>query len=152
VRVANNILIPEFRSLIAEGKEVRFIPRGVSMRPFIEGDVDSVVLVHSEHAKVGDVVLAEVEPERYVLHRVIRSKGEQLVLMGDGNLMGEEYCSQKDVVGRVESVFSPCGRRKYLTRGWVWRHTLHLRPFMLKIYRYLIKQKKQGNYARKKRI
>ena len=40
MRVDNNILIPELARLVADEKEVRFTPSGVSMRPFIEGDKD----------------------------------------------------------------------------------------------------------------
>ncbi len=42
--VANDILIPEIAQMLAEGREVRFTPNGISMRPWIEGGRDSVVL------------------------------------------------------------------------------------------------------------
>lgn len=42
--VPNEILVPEIGRLLKEGKEVRFTPTGVSMRPFIEGGRDSVIL------------------------------------------------------------------------------------------------------------
>ena len=56
---ANDILIPELARLIAEGKEVRFTPSGVSMRPFIEGDKDSVILSSVSVPKRGDILLAK---------------------------------------------------------------------------------------------
>ena len=35
MKIANDILIPEIERLLKDGKEVRFTPSGVSMRPFI---------------------------------------------------------------------------------------------------------------------
>lgn len=77
MRIENDILIPELARLIAEGKEVRFTPSGNSMRPFIEGDKDSVILAPLTHdPKVGDIILAQAETlcgrRTYVLHRLIR--------------------------------------------------------------------------------
>ena len=40
----NDILIPEFERLIKLGHMVEFVPKGVSMRPFIEGGRDKVFL------------------------------------------------------------------------------------------------------------
>ena len=60
MRIANDILIPELARLLKEGKEVRFTPSGVSMRPFIEGDRDSVILaVVSGSPRKGDILLAK---------------------------------------------------------------------------------------------
>ena len=39
---SNDILIPEFERLIKLGHMVEFVPKGVSMRPFIEGGYDKV--------------------------------------------------------------------------------------------------------------
>ena len=77
MKVANDILIPELARLIGEGKEVRFTPSGVSMRPFIEGDKDSVILAPVQTPSIGDILLAQVsdtQPPIYVLHRLIRIK------------------------------------------------------------------------------
>ena len=98
MKIENDILIPEIARLLNEGKEVRFTPSGVSMRPFIEGDRDSVILVKlSRTPQVGDIILAQVETlcgkSSYVLHRLIRIEGDRYVLQGDGNLAGEEVCA-----------------------------------------------------------
>ena len=68
--VENDILIPEIRAILLEGRDVRFTPSGVSMRPFIEGGKDAVVLRHLPSVRVGDICLCDLG-ERYVLHRVI---------------------------------------------------------------------------------
>ena len=150
MKIANDILIPELARLLAEGKEVRFTPSGVSMRPFIEGDRDSVVLSPIVgQPRVGDILLVQIENNSqlstlhsqfstptYVLHRLIRIEGETFVLQGDGNLMGEETCTREGLIGRVTAVETPSGRRKPLTRGRLWHFLFPLRRWLLKIYRH----------------
>jgi len=137
MQLPNEIFIPEIARLVAEGRQVRFTPTGVSMRPFIEGGRDSVTLVRPENLQVGDIVLAEIDGERYVLHRIYALHGKQLTLMGDGNIRGEEYCLTTDVLAKVAAIHSPTGRSKPLTRARLWRHMLRSRRLWLKIYRHL---------------
>lgn len=139
--VANDILIPELARLLREEKEVRFTPSGVSMRPFIEGDRDSVVLAPLNRSpRSGDIVLAHAESlcgtKTYVLHRIIRIEGEKIILQGDGNLDGVEWCGAGDIIGRVVRIENAKGKKKLLTRGRLWRCLSSLRPWLLKIYRH----------------
>lgn len=146
MKVPNDILIPELARLLEEEKEVRFTPSGVSMRPFIEGGVDSVVLAPLHRApRIGDILLAKaINPggnHVYVLHRLVRierdEKGEDAyILMGDGNLEGEEVCSRADIIGRVAAIERPDGKRKCLSRGRLWYHMKPCRKWLLKIYRH----------------
>ena len=136
MQLPNEIFIPEIARLVAEGKQVVFTPTGTSMRPFIEGGSDSVMLVRADNLRVGDIVLAEVSTERYVLHRIYALHGEQITLMGDGNLQGCEYCTRASVLAKVAAIRSPKGRLKPLTNAWLWRHTMPLRRIALKIYRH----------------
>lgn len=141
MRIENDILIPELARLLSEEKEVRFTPSGVSMRPFIEGDKDSVVLAPlGRLPKIGDILLARVTGyagrRTYVLHRLIRIEGELYILQGDGNLMGEEQCRLEDIIGRVVRIETPSGRRKPLTRGCIWHALFPVRKWLLKIYRH----------------
>ena len=165
MRVDNDILIPELARLLNEGKEVRFTPSGVSMRPFIEGDQDSVILAPlTQEPCIGDILLVRVttpqspitnnqspitnhqSPTIYVLHRLIRIEGsihqtsnikhQTFILQGDGNLQGEEHCRREDIIGRVKRIEYPSGRRKCLTRGRLWHCLFPLRRWLLKIYRH----------------
>ncbi len=145
MKVENDILVPELARLLAEEKEVRFTPSGDSMRPFIEGNKDSVILTAlNRPPRRGDILLVHaMQPggqAAYVLHRLVRiehdEQGELLVLQGDGNLQGEETCRTTDVIGRVRRIENPKGRAKLLTRGWIWHALLPFRGFLLKIYRH----------------
>lgn len=147
MKVANDILIPELARLIGEGKEVRFTPSGVSMRPFIEGDKDSVILAPVQTPRIGDILLAQVTNTQspiYVLHRLVKIEHSPLtnnqsplyILQGDGNLQGEEQCTRAKIIGVVTRIETPSGRRKPLTRGRLWHYLFPCRRFLLKIYRH----------------
>lgn len=115
--------------------------RGTSMLPFIIGDLDSVELVKPLLIEVGDVILARINGSHYVIHRVIKIDGDNLQLMGDGNLGGDERCKVSDVVAKAEYVVHPNGKRKYLySPGMVrasrlWWMIKPLRRWILAIYR-----------------
>ncbi len=146
MKVANDILIPELARLLEEEKEVRFTPSGNSMRPFIEGGVDSVVIAPLHRSpRVGDIILARAIAASghtaYVLHRLVRTERDEngedaYILMGDGNLEGEEVCSRADIIGRVVAIERPDGKQKYLSRGRLWYALRPCRKWLLKIYRH----------------
>ena len=134
MRVENDILIPELARLLAEGKEVRFTPSGVSMRPFIEGDKDSVVLSPLDSSpKKGDLLLAEATAldgqKKYVLHRLIDIEGAET---------SEPLYIRAGIIGRVTRIETPSGRTKPLTRGRLWLRLKPHRSFLLKLYRHTI--------------
>lgn len=134
--IANDILIPEMAALLREGHQVRFTPSGVSMRPFIEGGKDSVVLERKPRYRVGDIVLMQL-PTTYVLHRLIAVDGDRVTLRGDGNLYGVEQGTQADILGYVTEIRSPKGCRKIISKGRVWHALFPVRGFLLKVYRHL---------------
>lgn len=138
LKVPNDILISEMERLLRAGKQVIFTPDGASMRPFIEGGKDSVVLERPTDIRIGDILLCRIG-NVYVLHRLVARHDDKLTLMGDGNIAGEEHCRREDVIGRVVEIRSPRGRRKTM-HGWrLWLRLLPIRPFLLKIYRHLIR-------------
>lgn len=129
----NEVLLGEISSLLAEGREVSFTPKGTSMLPFIRGGRDSVTLKKLAEVKVGDIVLVRLPDSRYVLHRVWSLDGDSLELMGDGNLVGKEKCRLADVMGTTVSIN---GRKP--TRGRLWRTLKPFRRYLLGIYRRII--------------
>lgn len=131
--VPNELLLEEAAVLMAEGREVTFTPLGTSMLPFIRGGRDSVRLKKFPSAAVGDIVLVRL-PSCYVLHRVIGTDGDRLVLMGDGNISGTEHCTQQDVLGTVTEIQR--GRRTVIPgKGTFWRAVKPLRRYILALYR-----------------
>jgi hypothetical protein len=140
--LANNIVIKETIGLLQEGRRVVLSVKGSSMYPFIIGGKESVELVSPQAPlKVGDVVLAWVDGTHYVIHRIIGIEGDQVRLMGDGNIRGVELCTKDEVAAIAEYVISPKGKRRYLyTKGRVrfarlWGKMLPVRRWILAIYR-----------------
>ena len=88
----NDVLLGEVSRLVAEGESVTIMTKGTSMLPFIVGGRDSVRLVRPAELQPGMIVLAELHDGRYVLHRLISVDGQNLTLMGDGNIAGVERC------------------------------------------------------------
>lgn len=109
------------KSCIDEGKTTTFRVRGYSMRPFLENDRDCVVIgpVKPCEIKIGDVVLAEVSKQVYVLHRVVKKNDKLFVLRGDGNVYGTETCKHCDVIG-IAKAFQ-IGNKEISTSSLKWR-------------------------------
>lgn len=131
--VATEEAIKAVADLLKEGHKVILPVKGQSMLPFIVGGRDSVELVVPDGPlATGDAVLAWVDRCRYVLHRIIEIGADgHVILMGDGNLAGKEYCELGDVVARADYVVKPNGSRTYLysdSQRRYWRYWMQLKP------------------------
>lgn len=129
----NEVMLEEVASLLQEGRDVSFTPKGNSMLPFIRGGIDSVTLRLLPDIKVGDIVLARMGGAHYVMHRVIGIEGDSLTLMGDGNISGCEHCIAADVIGTAVAIN---GHKP--PKGLFWRKIKPLRRYILAIYRRII--------------
>lgn len=140
----DEVIIEEAIRMVGEGVSVTFPVRGFSMLPFIVGGRDSVILQRPGNLRVGDVVLAWVEGERYVVHRIIQIAGERVTLMGDGNIVGVEHCRLSDVKAIATHVVKPSGRHRSLQSVWMmraarwWFAVRPVRRYILGIYRRLL--------------
>lgn len=141
VKMPNAVLLPEIVKMLNEGHTVTLRLRGFSMRPFLEDGRDKALLTKPEHPKVGDAVLAEIEPKHFVLHRIISIEGDKVVLRGDGNL-GTEQCTTADIKGGVLGFYRK-GREKldrtdgwkWKTYSWIWTRLYPIRRYLLAFYR-----------------
>lgn len=142
--IPNDIFFSEVEKHLAEGKSVVFPVKGYSMLPFIKNGEDSVELVRCKGLEVGDIALAHLPNGAYVLHRVWDMKGDKVILMGDGNISGREYCLRGDVLGVAVRILKRDGRviecndPSYLKKVKLWRRLLPIRRYILAIYRRLI--------------
>lgn len=120
-----------------KGKTVTLPVSGRSMRPFLHETGDKALLTVSEQVSVGDVVLAEISPKRFVLHRVIAINGQQVTLRGDGNL-NNEYCTISNVKATALGFYRK-GRNKldstqdckWQIYSWIWTHLYPVRRYIL---------------------
>lgn len=128
-------VISELESV--KGKTVTLPLRGRSMRPFLEDGRDCALLIAAELVNEGDAVLAETYPGHFVLHRIIKIDGRQVVLRGDGNF-GNEYCTLDDVKAKALGFYRK-GRKhldatdgtKWLVYSWLWTRLYPIRRYLL---------------------
>ena len=136
--IDNDILLGEICLHLSEGKSVKLRAKGNSMRPFIHGAKDILVLSPADSLRKGDIVLAHINGTRYVVHRVIDIKDDSITLMGDGNLYENERCSRQDVYGIVEKIIRG-GKERYVNSTYsrimaqAWRMLLPARRVKAKL-------------------
>ena len=135
-------MIPLMQEQLAEGKQVRFSPRGTSMLPMLREGVDSVVLSPvPQKLKKYDLPLYRRDDGTYVLHRVVKV-GQTYTCMGDNQFRPEPGLRHDQMIalvtgfqrnGREHTVTEP-GYRLYCC---AWHHTRTLRHFCHRAIRYL---------------
>lgn len=141
IQFPNEILLPMVVSDLEKGKTVTINLRGYSMRPFLENDRDKALLTLAKDPQVGDAVLAEISPKKYVLHRIIAIDGDDVTLRGDGNL-GVEHCKIVDVKAKALGFYRK-GRdtldstdgKKWKIYSWFWTRLYPIRRYLLAFYR-----------------
>lgn len=140
VSMPNELLFPEVIRYLEMGKTVTIPLKGNSMRPFLCHQRDNALLCRCDKPCVGNPVLAEVTPNKYVLHRIVAINGDHVTLRGDGNL-GVEYCRLADVKALAYG-FLRKGRttpdlishRKWRVYSWLWMRLLPVRRPLLHLH------------------
>lgn len=141
--ITDEQIIEEAIRLVDEGVSVTLPVNGNSMLPFIVGGKESVILQKPEQLKVGDVVLAWADGYRYVVHRIIHIDGDNVTLMGDGNLIGTEHCTLNSIKAIATHVVDAKERTHYIYNRWRksaakwWFRLRPMRRYLLAIYRRL---------------
>ena len=137
-RMENAVLLPQIFQMLEEGHTVTLPLRGRSMRPFLENGRDKALLVKPDRNPcIGEPVLAEIRPKTYVLHRIVSIEGQDITLLGDGNL-SPEHCQIADVRALVVGFYRK-GRtkldavngRKWRIYSWLWTRLLPIRRYLL---------------------
>lgn len=140
----NSILMPEIICMLEDGHTVTLRLKGTSMRPFIEGIRDKVILKVAKDLKVTDPVLAEISPGVYVIHRITEINRDNVTLLGDGNII-LEHCKINDIKGLAIG-FMRKGRKnkidyiyntKWKIYSYIWLRMTPIRKYLLAFYRII---------------
>lgn len=140
-------LMPLIREQLAEGKRIKFSPRGTSMLPMLREGLDSVILSPlPAKLKKYDLPLYQRENGQYVLHRIVKT-GETYTCVGDNQFALEQGLRHEQMIGLVtafcrgekEILVTALGYRIYC-RAWhysrparhLWRRGLRFLSRLLK--------------------
>jgi len=111
--------MPVIRAALERGQRVRMTANGSSMLPFIhDGDIVELEPI-SASPKIGDIVLAQNPGGGYVVHRVVRARGESFYLRGDAQTCSEGPLAPENMLGKVIQS-EHRGRVRNHARG-IWR-------------------------------
>ncbi len=144
ITIDNKELFPFIISLLEEGHTVKLKLKGFSMRPFLENERDCALLRKAEDVVLWEPVLAEVEKGRFVLHRIVDIQGDEVTLLGDGNL-SKESCKKEDIKAQVVGFYrkgseklTTLDSKKWRIYSHIWIHLRPIRRYLLAIYRRII--------------
>ena len=104
---------------LGRGYPFRFVAGGGSMWPLVR-DGSQVVIHPCDHDQVtvGDIVLLSVE-DRLVLHRVVASAAERILVRGDSRDMADGWYARGRVLGRLSpKPWDPLAGRIMPVVGW----------------------------------
>jgi signal peptidase I len=133
-------LMPIIQEALQRGQLVRITVTGYSMMPFIY-DGDEVELMQVCIPKKGDIVLVQFSEERYVMHRIVRIKGNIFFIRGDAQLYSEGPFSFNTILGKVHKSFHNSQTRLHNHGIWhiaglLWIHTYKITPYVRYIIRF----------------
>lgn len=146
VKYMNNAeFLPHVIALANEGHDVTIPLRGFSMRPFLEDGRDLAILCKIDRPlKVGDIVLAELSPGRYALHRIYRLNKTHVQMLGDGNLSPDPVIRHEDVKVFVKAFLRKGSKKpdyvdgkKFQRYSKIWMKLTPVRRWLLAIWRRL---------------
>ena len=98
-------LMPMIQAYLAEGKTVKFSPRGISMLPMIRQEMDSVVLSPlPKKLRKYDLPLYQRDDGHYVLHRIVKV-GETYTCVGDNQFELEHGLRHDQMIALVTEFY-----------------------------------------------
>ena len=135
--MTENEKVEELIRIAREGKIVRILGRGNSMRPLLLGDRDYVylrTLEDGEQYSKGDVVLYW-SGGIYIMHRILRIVPEGYIMLGDGNQELETPIPSERIYLKAEGFlrdgkYISTKRTGYKIYVMLWGTFWRFRPFV----------------------
>lgn len=132
MEISNSLFFANIRDIIESGNPVELKVKGTSMHPTLLDGKHKVVLVPYQGVdlKTGIIALF-VYNKKYVLHRLVSIRGNQLTFQGDNLPYVKECVKEEDIIAIVEFIIPPtgkvidCKKQRFLFKSKFWR-PLHL--------------------------
>ena len=98
------------------GNTVRIPAKGNSMRPLIRPQTNTIELkpLSKNSIRTGNIVLAKISDDQYIVHRIEQVDGQLVRLRGDGNISAREICDKNAIFAEVTAVYKKRGK---ITKG-----------------------------------
>ena len=141
-RYSINDLIPLIRECIDSGKKVNMRVTGMSMYPLLRNRSDTVVLEKADRVKKYDIVLHQRSEDTYILHRIIKKKGDVLTIAGDFEVQKEHPVYTSQVLARVvgfvrNGKYHDASELFFKIYGFIWVAIFPLRLYAVRFLRFL---------------
>lgn len=119
-------IAPLVKSALSEGKSAKLTVTGFSMYPLLRSITDCVLLEKADNLKKYDIVLFERENGTYILHRIVKRKGDILTIAGDNETKREYPVKVSSCIGKVTAFW----RKDKLYPVDVWWHIIYQRLWL----------------------
>ncbi|MDD4919439.1 MAG: S24/S26 family peptidase [Bacteroidales bacterium] len=140
--IPNKVFFSHIQGEIKAGNSVRIPVKGNSMLPLIRPGTDDIELspLNKRSIEKGNIVLAQTEDGRYLVHRIEKVEGEVVFIRGDGNVSARETCSINNIFAQVTGIFRKGKKIKKISCQWkfaqyCWPSSPLLRRICLRVFR-----------------
>lgn len=128
-----------FEEQLQNKGRIIYTNKGVSMWPLLRQDRDLMVIERKEEGclKKYDAVLFKRKNGQYVLHRILKIKAEDYLIVGD-NCFQKEYVKEEQILGVLKAVVRN-GKTILVTNKWyllyvhIWCDFFPLRALILRV-------------------
>lgn len=152
-QVKTGRLFSVIAEMLANGQRTRITVTGMSMYPFLRGNIDSVELCRTSIGKVsrGDIVLIRRTGGQYILHRLLCKEKGCLYIVGDSQTWVEGPLNPDQLIAVVTAVWRKdkridCSRLPWKFLSRLWLDLLPVRSCIIKVYGCLHKMCKNVSW------
>lgn len=156
--IASKVLFAAIREQLAADRQAEFVVTGMSMWPLLCHGRDSVVVekLRPEEIQMGDILLFEAAPEKYILHRVTRLFPDAFETTGDGNCFRDGIFPRECAVARVTELVRkgkhiPCAKFGVRIYVKLWTSLFPMRKRIFAVWnrlRPIFRRNKRADGAR----
>lgn len=141
-------MVTEFEKMLPDLKEAidkkgeyifNFSPKGNSMHPLIKQCFHVVHLKRAEKIRKFDILLYQRDNGNFVIHRVMKTKGDTLTMCGDNQIYKEKGIRFNQVLGIVSSLVTPDGRviKCYGAKNYAYSLLIRLKMFFKRCFEFI---------------
>ena len=124
----------KFEDILNKDEELIYTNVGYSMYPLIREREDVLRIVKTDNYKKGDIVLYKSELDHYVLHRILKIKGDTVILAGDHNHFKDKPITKDMILGVLKSITKKDGKLIDLSKDKKARRFFYTNFFYIKAF------------------